>query len=377
MRRIYLDSASTAPLRPAARVAMREWLDRGIVGDPSRMHTDALEARAAVEQAREQVAALVDARPSEVVFTSGATEAIAMVSYGAARSRGGHTVLAPVEHSAVRSWAERGATSMADVDGMGRIDPSELAALVGSDTGLVQCQWANHEVGTIQPVQEVVELVREAADRVDSRPVVASDGAIAVGHVPVSFRLSGLDALAISGHKFGGPPGSGALVVRRGVRLDPLIVGGDQERARRGGMESVIDIVGFGAAAADVRSTFNEERRHARELTEQIIKWARQADGVSVFGDSHDRVDHLVCLGIEGVEPQPVVLGLDALGISVHSGSSCSSEALEPSPVLEAMGVDAHRSLRVSVSLTTTIDEVAEFCRATAVLSERLRVLGG
>jgi len=354
---------------------MREWLDREVVGDPSRMHGDAIAARVAVEEAREQVAALVDARASEIVFTSGATEATAMLAYGAAVSRGAHTVLAPVEHSAVRRWAERGPSSMGVVDALGRIDPAELASLIRSDTGLVQCQWANHEVGTIQPVARAVELAREACASTGSRAVVASDAAIAVGHVPVSFRTSGLDAMAVSGHKFGGPPGSGALIIRRGVRLEPLLVGGDQERARRGGMESVIDIVGFGAAAADAQRTLDDGRHHARMLTDRVVSWARHADGVSVLGDADDRVDHLVCLAVDGLEPQALVLGLDAVGIAVHSGSSCSSEALEPSPVLEAMGVDAHRSLRISVTSTTTADDIAAFCRATDQVIRSLRAL--
>jgi cysteine desulfurase len=376
--RAYLDHASTTPLRPAARAAMLDWLDRhdrrdpaslGQVGDPSRLHAEGLAARAEVEDARSRVAEALGARPREVVFTSGATESIAMACWGAAEGRGRHSVLAPVEHSAVREWAARGEVSPVPVDRTGRLDPEAVAAAVRPDTGVVHCQWGNHEVGTLQPVAEVIAAV-------DGRALVHTDAAQAVGRTPIGFAGAGLDLMSVSSHKVGGPTGVGALLVRRGLRLPPLLVGGDQERARRAGMENVLGVIGFAAALEEATAALAVEADRERRLTSAVVDWARDADGVQVLGDPAGRLPHLVCLGLDGVEPQPVLLGLDGRGVAVHSGSSCSSEALEPSPVLAAMGVDAERSLRVSVGWTTTPEEVQRFLDGLDAVLAELRSLG-
>lgn len=349
--RHYLDHASTSPARPEAVAAVTEWLGR--VGDPGRIHQEGLAARHAVEVAREQVAALLGCRPRSVVFTSGATEAIAAACWGAAE-RGAHQVVAAVEHSAVRRSAEaHGEVTVVGVDGHGRVDPDELLAAVRPDTALVHLQWANHEVGTRQPVAEVAAACRERG------VLLHVDAAAAAGHDPIAFDDLGLDLLSVSGHKLGGPPGTGALLVRRGLRLRPLLVGGDQERARRAGLEAVPALAGFGAAAEVLaRGGLAEEAAAHRRLTERLLAGLLAVDGVVGYGDPDDRVPHLVCVGVEGVEPQAVLLGLDRAGVAAHSGSACSSEALEPSPVLEAMGVDAHRSLRASVGWSSTEADV-------------------
>jgi cysteine desulfurase len=235
-------------------------------------------------------------------------------------------------------------------------------------TGLVHCQAGNHEVGTRQPVDEVVAAV-------GGRALVHSDASQAVGRVAFDFRASGLDLVSFDGHRLGGPAGVGVLLVRRGVRLDPLLVGGDQERARRAGMESVAAVVGLAAALTDAVGALPAEGERQRALTEAIVAWAGRSDGVAVLGDPEHRLPHLVCLGLEGVEPQPVLLGLDAAGVAVHSGSSCSSEALEPSPVLEAMGAEAHRSLRVSVGWDTRTEDVERFCTEAGRIVADLRAL--
>jgi cysteine desulfurase len=375
-RRAYLDHASTSPLRPVAAAAMCAALE-GIGADPGRIHHEGMVGRVALEQAREQVAELLGARPREVVFTSGATESIATACHGAHERdpERTHSVLAAVEHSAVRQWAERGPATVVGVDGLGRVDPDELLAAVRPDTSLVHLQWGNHEVGTLQPVLDVIERCRERG------VLVHVDAAQAVGRVPLGFTDSGADLMSVSGHKFGGPPGTGVLLVRRGLRLAPLLVGGDQERARRAGMENVPALVGLGAAALEVKGSLEvpgslqAEATHQRRLTERVVAWAEGADGVTVLGDPVGRLPHLVCLGIEGIEPQPVLLGLDAAGVAVHSGSSCSTESLEPSPVLEAMGVDADRSLRVSVGWNSTDDDVDLLLRRLPEVLERLRAL--
>ena len=365
MSRHYLDHASTSPARPEVVEAIVRWL-REPAGDPGRIHHEGLQARVAVEEARESVAALLGARSREVVFTSGGTEAIAAACWGAAE-RGAHQVLAAVEHSAVRRAAERhGAVTVVGVDGVGRVDPDELLSAVGDDTALVHVQWANHEVGTCQPVREVVSACRERG------VLVHVDAAQAAGHVPVGFGDLGADLLSVSAHKFGGPPGVGALLVRRGVRLRPLLEGGDQERARRAGLENVPAIIGFGTATAiDVDAEGAEQRR----LTDRVLAGVADLDGVHLYGDPADRAPHIVCLGMDGIEPQAVLLGLDRRGVAAHSGSACSSEALEPSPVLEAMGVDAHRSLRISVGWSTTDADVDALLAALPEVLAELRAL--
>ena len=193
-----------------------------------------------------------------------------------------------------------------------------------------------------------------------------------------SSRL-GADLVSVSAHKFGGSAGIGVLVVRRGLRIDPFLVGGEQERARRAGLENVTAAIGFGAAAAALGTggTLDRESAAALARSDRLTRVARRVDDVSVFGDPDRRLPHIVCLGIGGVEAEPVLLGLDQSGIAAHSGSSCSSESLEPSPVLEAMGVDAERSLRLSVGWSTTDADVDAFASAFAPVVAGLRALRG
>jgi cysteine desulfurase len=191
--------------------------------------------------------------------------------------------------------------------------------------------------------------------------------------VPIDFAALGADLLSVSAHKLGGPPGVGALLIRRGLRVRPLLVGGDQERARRAGLENVPAIVGFGVACESI--DVESEGATQRALTQRVL--GASFDGVVVYGDPEDRAPHLVCLGIEGIEPQAVLLGLDRRGIAAHSGSACSSEALEPSPVLQAMGVDAHRSLRVSVGWSTTDEDIDALIDALPRVIADLRALSG
>lgn len=374
MTRTYLDHASTSPLRPAARAAVVEWLDR--VGDPGRIHAEGLAARHAVEEARTAVAGLLGARNREVCFTSGATEAIAAACWGAAE-RGTHQVVPAVEHSAVRLAAERlGETTAVAPDATGRVDPEAVLAAIRDDTALVHLQWGNHEVGTVQPVAEVVAGCRERG------VLVHVDAAQAAGRVPIDFRELGADLLTVSAHKLGGPPGVGALLIRRGLRLRPLLVGGDQERARRAGVEDVPAIVGFGAAAAELAEPgrLDAEAALQRQLSDRLIDaLAGPGDGgvgsTVLYGSWEQRLPHLVCLGVEGIEPQAVLLGLDRRGIAAHSGSACASEGLEPSPVLAAMGVDAHHSLRLSFGWSSTDADADRLLATLPEVLDELRAL--
>ncbi len=373
--RHYLDHASTSPIRPEAVAAMSQWWAASH-GDPSRMHTEALTTRYQIEEARQQIAEFFGARSREVVFTSGATESIAAAVWGASH-RGTHQVLSAVEHSAVRLSAQRLSarhrrTTVVAVDSTGRVDPEGMAAAIEPDTDAVHCQWANHEVGTVQPVAEVIAACRERSPEV----LIHVDAAAAAGRVPINFEQTGADLMSISAHKFGGPPGIGALLVRRGLRLLPLLEGGEQERARRAGLENGAAIAGFAAACKVLGDGgLEQEVARARSQTATLRQAAQSIEGVELFGHPAERLPHLVCLGISDVEPQGVLIALDRAGIAAHSGSSCASESLEPSPVLEAMGVDAHHSLRLSVGWSTTDDDVDAAAQALEEALAELRKL--
>jgi cysteine desulfurase len=373
--RAYLDHASSSPLRAVALEAMLPFLCEH-AGDPARLHAEGRVTRVAVENAREQVAELLGARPREVVFTSGGTESVNHAIWGGVRRGGigGAVVTTAVEHSSVLDACRRepGALTVVGVDGLGRVDPAEVAAAITDDTVLVSVQLANHEVGTIQPVAAVCEAARAR------EVLVHVDACAGAGHVPVDFATLGADLLSVSAHKLGGPKGSGALLVRRGLRIPPLIIGGAQERERRGGLENVPAIVGFGAAAAELVTAdrLADEGERARRITDEIARGATAAvPGVVQYGDPVHRVPHLVCLGVEGVEAEPILLALDQHGVAVHSGSACSSEALEPSPVLEAMGADADRSMRVSVGWSSTDADATKLLDALPGIVTSLRAL--
>jgi len=339
--------------------------------DPGRLHAEGHATRVAVEDAREQAAARFGARPREVVFTATGTEAVNTAIFGAlTRAAGGHVVTTAVEHSSVLDAVSRGTddVTIVGVDRQGRFDAQEVADAVRPDTVLVSVQLANHEVGTLQPVTEVVELVRARGEA-----VIHVDACAAAGHVPVDFRALAADLCSVTGHTFGGPKGAAALLVRRGLRFPPFVVGGAQERARRAGIENVPAIVGFGAACAAVG---DDEAVRERSLSERLAAGAqRRVDGIERYGDPDACLPQLVCLGVDGVEAEPILLALDQRGVAVHSGSSCSSESLEPSPVLAAMGVDADRSLRASVGWSSTDDDVDAFLDALPVVVALLRDL--
>jgi cysteine desulfurase len=387
--RHYLDHASTSPPRPEVVAAMVRWLagsaamhgaeDAVMAADPGRVHTEGRLARAVVEDARDRVAAFVGARPRQVIFTSGGTEAVNAAVWGATRARPGHpVVLAGVEHSSVGDASRRLAPVITvAVDGRGRMDVGALEDAVdragadGRSPAVLHCQAANHEVGTLQPVADVVALGRRLG------VPVHVDACTLAGHLPLDVDELGADLVSISAHKFGGPPGVGALIVGRGLRLDPFIVGGEQERARRGGLENVPALIGL-AAAAEVLSApgvMAAEAEVARRRTRRLLEAATAVDGVHGVGDPDARVPQVVCVTVDGVEAEPVLLGLDQRGIAAHSGSSCSSESLAPSPVLEAMGVDAEHSLRLSVGWSSTDDDIDAFVGAFASVVEGLRRL--
>ncbi len=313
-----------------------------------------------------------------MVFTATGTESINAAVWGAVQRGlergGGHVVTSAVEHSAVLDACRRAPVELTEigVDGHGQVDGAAVVDAIRPETVLVSIQLANHEVGTLQ--RSLTAIIVGAAER---GVLVHVDACAAAGHEPLDFGALGADLCSITAHKLGGPKGAAAMLVRRGLRIPPFVVGGMQERARRGGIEDVPAIVGFGAAAAELSTAgrLDAEASVARALTDQISARALAVDGVVRFGDPDACLPHLICLGVDGVEAEPILLALDQRGVAIHSGSSCSSEALEPSPVLEAMGVDADKSLRISVGWNTTEGDVDAFVSAFPDVVERLRAL--
>lgn len=376
MPRHYLDTASTSPLRAIARAAMQQSLDLP-AADPGRMHNEGLTVRHQLELARDSVAGFLGARSREVIFTSSATEAITMAIWGQTEQSPGSVIFSAAEHSAVRLTAERTAHRMVPIDRAGRADPQAFAEAIdaersaGRDVSLVACQLGNHEVGSMHDIAAVSRLCAERS------VALLVDGAQAFGRVEFDFKSSGASFAAVSGHKLGGPAGSGALLVKRGLRVEPLFVGGAQERARRAGLENTVAAVGLGAACADLADVWSTEATQARVATDRLRAMFENIDGVEVFGpdDPEQRLPHLVCVGLTDVEPQAIVIALDQAGIAAHSGSACASEDFEPSPVLQAMGVPADHSLRISVGWHTTTADIDAACAAIPAAIASLRAL--
>lgn len=340
--------------------------------DPSRVHTEGRMARAALEESRDQIATLLGVRSRQVVLTSSGTESINAAVWGVLQSRLGPVLHADVEHSAVAAASARGEVVKLRVDAAATLDVDDLAArLAPGGASLVHCQWANHEVGTRQPVSDVVEVAHRHG------ALVHVDACAAAGQERLDLGELGADLVSVSAHKMGGPPGIGALVLGRGLRLPSFISGGAQERGRRAGMENVAAAAGFGAVAELLRGPrLEQEETAARQRTRRTAELASAIDGVSVYGNPDSRLPHVVCLGVSGVEAEGILIGLDQVGIAAHSGSACSSEELEPSPVLAAMGVDADHSLRLSVGWSTTDDDLDALAVALPAVIERLRALG-
>ena len=384
--RHYLDHASTSPLRASAGTALSEAIALQVdetIGDPGRIHQEGMTARVLLENAREQVAALLNAKQREIIFTSGATESIAAATWGAVRrsveiGATPHIVYATVEHSAVRRSSELfanafgGSVSVIGVDTTGRIDVEAFIDALTPSTALAHVQWGNHEVGTLQPVAEIAAACNELG------VLLHVDAAQAVGHLTVHPKDLGIDLLSFSGHKFGGPTGIGGLWIRQGLRIEPLLTGGEQERSRRAGLENLPSAIALGVVAAELEESVRlAEAANARNLLAIALDRLTTTPGISLLGpsDATHRLPHLICLAVDGVEPQGVVLGLDRRGIALHSGSSCASEGLEPSPVLEAMGVDAQRSLRISVGHNSTSDDIDALCDELPTVVSELRSL--
>ena len=360
--RIYLDHNATAPLRPEVRAAVVEFL--GPPANPSSAHREGARARAALEIARTEVAALIGAAPAEIVFTSGATEANNLALRGALAAAGpaAGLVTSAVEHASVLDTARALAAdgrplAIVPVDREGRVAVRDVIAAGGPATRLVSLGLANGEVGAIAPVAEVATALRER------NVLVHTDAVQAAGRLPLDVGALGVDLLSLSAHKLGGPAGVGALWVRRGVRLRPELTGGPQERQHRAGTENVAGIVGFGVAARLARSELSEAAPRMHALVERL--WAglraRLPDVVRNGPVAGARLPNTLNLSLPGCTGESLMVLLDLAGIAVSVGSACAAGAAEPSHVLRAMGRDAEAArsgLRLSLGPTTGAAEI-------------------
>jgi cysteine desulfurase len=374
--RAYLDWNASAPLRPEARAAALEALDR--IGNPSSVHGEGRAVRHLIEQARAQVAALAGADPADVVFTSGATEANAMaLSPGWSRKSGQppfeRLLVSAVEHASVRQGGrfDRDRVGIIPVDRQGVVDLAALQRLLAGGPALVSVMLANNETGVIQPVSKVAEIVHEAGG------LLHADAVQAPGRIAFNVRELGADLLTLSAHKIGGPGGVGVLIRRSGLHLsDPLIRGGGQERGLRGGTENVAGIAGFGAAASTISGRLAEEAAHTARLRDLVEAGLRAiTPGAIIFGETAERLPNTTCFTHAGLRAETAVIAFDLEGIAVSSGAACSSGKVQPSHVLAAMGVDpalAQGAIRVSTGYSTKEADVERFLSAWTKLSESL-----
>lgn len=373
----YLDNAATTPVDPRVFEAMLPHL-RGRRGNPSSLHASGAAAREAVEEAREKVAGLIGASPEQIVFTSGGTESDNLAVLGLARAappERRHAVVSRVEHAAVRESARRLESegfevTWLGVDADGLVDPAELATVLRPETALAAVVWANNEVGTVEPIHELAEICAQR-----DLPLHA-DAVQAAGRLPLDVREVQVSTLALSGHKIYGPQGVGALYVREGVAVKPVLFGGGQERGVRSGTQNVAGIVGLGAAARLAREELDGRVRHEEGLRDRIVADASGIPGVRLNGHPDRRLSNNVHLTVEGVEAEGLVLFLDALGFEIGSGSACASGGHKASPVLLAMGRgerEAFSSVRITVGKDNTAREVEDFLEAFATAISHLR----
>jgi len=382
MRRAYLDNNASTPVLPEVLAAMQPYFGERF-GNASSIHHHGQETRAAVERARESVAALLGCRPAEVVFTSGGTEAdnlaiFGLINPGLVRA-GDHVVSSTIEHHAVlnscKHLQEKGIeVTYVPVDGRGLVDPDDLRRALRSNTKLVTIMMANNETGVVQPVEEIGKVCAEAD------VYFHTDAVQAASKVPIRVKEIGCDLLSISGHKLHAPQGVGALYVRKGTTLEPMLHGGSHERSRRAGTENVAGIVGLGRAAELAKTALENRADHEmaalRDRLETTILENVEAAGVN--GEGALRLPNTSNIYFDYIEGEALIIALDLKGLAVSTGAACSSGAIEPSHVLTAMGLRPDRaraSIRFSLGKQNTADDIDFAIQLVPASVARLREL--
>lgn len=378
-RFVYADNAATTKTAPEVLEAMLPFFNEGY-GNPSSLHQKGREAKSALTSAREKIAALLGAKPNEIYFTSCGSESDNWAIKGAAHAnanRGKHIISTKIEHHAVlhslESLEKEGfEVTYLDVDSDGRVSPEAVVAAMRDDTILVECMFANNEVGTIEPIKEIAAAVKAK----NPKTLVFTDAVQAVGNIPVNVSELGVDMLALSGHKIHTPKGIGALYIKTGTRIRNLVDGGGQERSKRGGTENVPYIVGL-AKALDMAVSGLCETERVEKMRDRLI------DGIleniphtRLNGPREGRLPGNVNVSFEFIEGESLLLLLDMAGICASTGSACSSSSLEPSHVLLAIGVPvelAHGSLRLSISRDTTDEDIDYILEKLPGIVKRLR----
>jgi len=380
MRRVYLDHAATTPTRPDVVKAMLPYFTDAF-GNPSSIYSYGQEARGAVEEARAKVAELIGARSEEIIFTSGGTEAdnyaLKGVAYANER-KGNHIITTSIEHNAVlevcRFLGSRGfKITYLPVDEYGLVDPDDVKRAITGKTILVSIMHANNEVGTIEPVEEIGKIAREAG------VYFHTDAVQTVGHIPVNVDALKVDLLAVSAHKFYGPKGVGALYVREGTNLVPFIHGGGQEKKHRAGTENVPAIVGLGKAVEFAGREMDKEAERQAYLRDKLIKGlVEKIDHIRLNGHPTKRLPNNVNVIVDFVEGESLLLSLDSEGICASTGSACGMASPEPSHVLLALGVppeQAHGSLRFTLGRENTETDVERVLEVLPGIVARLRAM--
>ena len=372
MRRVYLDNNATTPVLPEVMEAMRPYFGEHF-GNASSIHHHGQETRAAVERARESVAALLGCRASEIVFTSGGTEADNLAIFGLVKPDD-HIITSTIEHHAVLNACKHLSATGCEVtyipvDFSGLVEPADVKRAIRQNTKLITVMCANNETGVMQPVAAIGKIAAEAG------VCFHSDAVQAAGKIPLDVNEIGCDLLAISGHKLHGPQGVGALYVRKGTQLEPMLFGGSHERSRRAGTENVPGIVGLGKAAELARAGF-ERREHLQmgdrmhdqigdqktaAMRDQLERELLKIEATGLNGENAPRIPNTTNIYFDGIDGEALVIALDLKGLAVSTGAACSSGAIEPSHVLTAMGMSrdcAKASIRFSLGRQNTAEDV-------------------
>lgn len=376
-RSIYADHAATTRLSRKALETMMPYLQNDF-GNPSSLYAFGQQAKADLDTARAQVAACLNAKSEEIFFTSGGTEADNWAIKAVAELRekkGRHIITSAIEHHAVlytAQYLEKQGCSVTylPVDSMGRVNPADVKAALRPDTILISIMAANNEIGTIEPVAEIGAIAREAG------VLFHTDAVQAVGHIPVDVETWKCDLLSLSGHKLHGPRGVGALYVRKGLRLPPLIHGGGQEKGRRSGTENVAGAVGLAAALREAVAGMETRNQKLTAMRDRLIDGLTRLPCTRLTGDPVNRLPGTASFVFEGAEGEALLLHLDAKGIRASSGSACSSASLDPSHVLLAIGLPhevAHGSLRLSLGEENTDEEIDYLLKEVPAVVDYLR----